>query len=82
MPDADEDHKLNFARRWINSHVDLCTSTLHKPLVLAEFGKKPSGKIRAAFYDKVQLSNMHATNEAIACMFSWLTLQVVTGAAA
>ena len=53
LTQADEEQKLNFARRWINCHVDLCTTTLRKPLVLAEFGKSPSGKIRAAFYDKV-----------------------------
>ena len=55
MPEAEEGHKLDFARRWIDSHVSLCTDTLRKPLVLAEFGKKPSGKVRAAFYNMVCL---------------------------
>ena len=54
FPEADEEHKANFSRRWINCHVDLCTTTLRKPLVLAEFGKKPRGKVRAAFYHKVR----------------------------
>lgn len=47
-----EEAALRFARRWINSHVDAC-SQLGKPLVLSEFGKKPAGPERAAFYEKV-----------------------------
>jgi len=42
---------VQFARRWINCHVDVCTQLLRKPLVLAEFGWKLDG--RAAYYDKV-----------------------------
>ncbi|KAK9820156.1 hypothetical protein WJX72_006760 [[Myrmecia] bisecta] len=52
LPNADEDQKLRFARRWINSHVDAC-ATLGKPLVIAEFGKKNDDGLRAAFYEKV-----------------------------
>lgn len=48
-----EEAALRFARRWINAHVDACCSQLGKPLVLAEFGKKPAGAPRAAFYQKV-----------------------------
>ncbi|KAK9797750.1 hypothetical protein WJX73_006133 [Symbiochloris irregularis] len=59
MPNADEERKLHFARRWINCHTDLCTHTLRKPLVLTEFGKKPGGKVRAAFYDKVYSTLLH-----------------------
>ena len=54
LPNGDsEEAALRFARRWINAHVDCCTSQLAKPLVLAEFGKKPAGAPRAAFYQKV-----------------------------
>ena len=50
---ADEEHKLRFARRWINVHADVA-SRLGKPLVLAEFGKKAGkGGERADFYQKV-----------------------------
>ena len=35
LPKADEEHRLNFARRWINCHSDLCSQHLRKPLVLA-----------------------------------------------
>lgn len=55
LGDADEDRKLQFAQRWITCHVDVCTNLLHKPLVLSEFGKKPPGKVRAAFYEMVRL---------------------------
>ena len=47
-----EEGALRFARRWINAHVDCCAN-LGKPLVLTEFGKKPAGPPRAAFYQKV-----------------------------
>ena len=47
-----EEGALRFARRWINAHVDCC-ARLGKPLVLTEFGKKPAGAPRAAFYQKV-----------------------------
>ena len=47
-----EEGALRFARRWINAHVDCCAK-LGKPLVLTEFGKKPAGPPRAAFYQKV-----------------------------
>ena len=47
-----EEGALRFARRWINAHVDCC-ARLGKPLVLTEFGKKPAGPPRAAFYQKV-----------------------------
>lgn len=50
-----DDAALRFARRWINAHVDCCTGRLGKPLVLSEFGKKPAGPTRAAFYQKVRL---------------------------
>ena len=53
LPKADDEHKGNFARRWINSHADLCAQQLHKPLILSEFGKTPPGDVRAAFYSKV-----------------------------
>lgn len=57
LPNGDnEEATLRFARRWINAHVDCCTSQLAKPLVLAEFGKKPAGAPRAAFYQKVLCS--------------------------
>jgi mannan endo-1,4-beta-mannosidase len=44
---------LRFARRWINAHVDCCAARLGKPLVVSEFGKKPAGPARSAFYHKV-----------------------------
>ena len=47
-----EEGALRFARRWINAHVDCCAK-FGKPLVLTEFGKKPAGPPRAAFYQKV-----------------------------
>lgn len=50
---SSEEAALRFARRWINSHVDAC-ARLGKPLVLSEFGKKPAGPERAAFYEKVR----------------------------
>lgn len=50
---SSEEAGLRFARRWINSHVDACAK-LGKPLVLSEFGKKPAGPARAAFYEKVE----------------------------
>ena len=53
MPAADEEHKLRFARRWINVHVDVAAD-LGKPLVLTEFGKKPAGPARAEFFQKVK----------------------------
>lgn len=49
---SDEDHKLNFVSRWISCHVECCDD-LGKPLVITEFGKKPAGPVRAAFYEKV-----------------------------
>jgi len=48
---ADEEHKLDFTRRWINCHVD-CAAELGKPLVITEFGKKPAGPERVAFFEK------------------------------
>ena len=52
---ADEEHKLRFARRWINVHADVAAQ-LGKPLVLAEFGKKAGkGGDRADFYKKVTM---------------------------
>ncbi len=51
---GDEAAALRFARRWINAHVDACTGALGKPLVLTEFGKKPGGRPRAAFYQKAR----------------------------
>ena len=53
LKQADEDRKWQFTRRWINCHVDLCSRQLRKPLVVAEFGKRPDGAVRVAFYDKV-----------------------------
>jgi hypothetical protein len=55
---SSEEAALRFARRWINAHVDACAQHLGKPLVLAEFGSKPAGPARAAFYGKVRLSLM------------------------
>lgn len=52
-----EDAALRFARRWINAHVDCC-ARLGKPLVLTEFGKKPAGPLRAAFYQKVDIAQI------------------------
>jgi hypothetical protein len=55
---ADEEHKLRFARRWINVHADVALQ-LGKPLVLAEFGKKAGkGSDRADFYKKVTKPNI------------------------
>jgi len=52
-----ENAALRFARRWINAHVDCC-ARLGKPLVLTEFGKKPAGPLRAAFYQKVDIAQI------------------------
>ena len=52
LPGGSEEAALRFARRWINSHVDACAA-LGKPLVVSEFGKKPAGPARVAFYEKV-----------------------------
>ncbi len=51
LTDVDDERRVQFARRWINCHVDVCTQLLNKPLVLAEFGWKLDG--RAAYFDKV-----------------------------
>lgn len=51
LTNVDDERRVQFARRWINCHVDVCTQLLRKPLVLAEFGWKLDG--RAAYYDKV-----------------------------
>ena len=51
LTNVDDEKRVQFARRWINCHVDVCTQLLRKPLVLAEFGWKLDG--RAAYYDKV-----------------------------
>ena len=48
-----EEQKLSFVQRWINCHVDCCNE-LGKPLVITEFGKKPAGPVRAAFYEQVR----------------------------
>ena len=53
-----EEQKLSFVQRWINCHVDCCNE-LGKPLVITEFGKKPAGPVRAAFYEQVR-SKKHA----------------------
>ena len=52
LTSVDDERRIQFARRWINCHVDVCTQLLNKPLVLAEFGWKIDG--RAAYYDKVR----------------------------
>lgn len=51
LTNVDDERRVQFARRWVNCHVDVCTQLLQKPLVLAEFGWKLDG--RAAYYDKV-----------------------------
>jgi len=53
LTNVDDERRVQFARRWINCHVDVCTQLLRKPLVLAEFGWKLDG--RAAYYDKVSI---------------------------
>lgn len=58
---SSEEAGLRFARRWINSHVDACAK-LGKPLVLSEFGKKPAGPARAAFYEKVGGRSLFPSN--------------------
>lgn len=56
LAQATDERRLQFARRWINCHVDVCQQLLQKPLVLAEFGWKLDG--RAAYYNKVNLSTV------------------------
>lgn len=75
LGDADEDRKLQFAQRWITCHVDVCTNLLHKPLVLSEFGKKPPGKVRAAFYEMVYGELLKACHggQAVAGSLLWMT---------
>lgn len=58
LTNVDDERRVQFARRWINCHVDVCTQLLKKPLVLAEFGWKNDG--RAAYYDKVRDSTKYA----------------------
>lgn len=67
-----EDVALRFARHWINAHVDCCAG-LGKPLVLTEFGKKPAGAPRAAFYQKVVLLSHPASSMELMHRKMWPT---------
>lgn len=58
LKNADDERRFQFARRWINCHVDVCNQLLRKPLVLTEFGWKVDG--RAAYFDKVRSSSKTA----------------------
>ena len=60
LTNVDDEKRIQFARRWINCHVDVCTQLLKKPLVLAEFGWKIEG--RAAYYDKVCGERQYASH--------------------
>ena len=62
LPGKSDDEMLRFARRWINCHVDCCSSSLGKPLVVSEFGKKPGGIPRAAFYEKVRIPSLNRSS--------------------
>lgn len=78
LTNVDDERRVQFARRWINCHVDVCTQLLQKPLVLAEFGWKLDG--RAAYYDKVcQLAFSHGFQlTARVCLSIILVSAVVT----
>ncbi|KAK9842996.1 hypothetical protein WJX74_005452 [Apatococcus lobatus] len=74
---VDDDAKMRFARRWINCHVNCC-ATLQKPLVITEFGKKPAGPARLAFYEKVyETFETHAqAGHPLAGSCLWMTAAV------
>ncbi len=46
---ASDAERLAFALRWLDAHIDACAA-LGKPLALTEFGRRPAGPARAAFY--------------------------------
>lgn len=73
LTNVDDEKRVQFARRWINCHVDVCTQLLRKPLVLAEFGWKLDG--RAAYYDKVyeQIVSHAKAGHAITGSCFWMT---------
>ena len=71
LTNVDDERRIQFARRWINCHVDVCTQLLRKPLVLAEFGWKIDG--RAAYFDRVSFtacSTMLFTAKLFVCTLS------------
>jgi hypothetical protein len=50
-----EEGKALWAAAWIRSHALACKDCLHgKGLVLQEYGKQPSGDVRAAFFRQVE----------------------------
>ncbi|KAA6412341.1 MAG: mannan endo-1 [Trebouxia sp. A1-2] len=73
LTNVDDERRVQFARRWINCHVDVCTQLLRKPLVLAEFGWKLDG--RAAYYDKVfeQVVSHAKAGHAVTGSCFWMT---------
>ena len=71
LTNGDDEKRVQFAQRWINCHVDVCTQLLNKPLVLAEFGWKLDG--RAAYFDKVRTALWSYTQQ----MYISITAQML-----